>query len=225
MSQQTHDVAERATDDRSWLRAEVDGQSVGSWIVIGVVIAVVTLAFGTWWTYGLGQGGQMAGMSGEQTGGSMGDMAMSPDAPRVPPVFGYHDGKPIAFVHTEVSHPTIAGILEDMMGSPVPVVASLADVPDKARGDVYVFTNGVVPDDAPAGPLGFQPDVFDRAPNEDGYTPLVEIVEVTWENQAQAQLLTAVDEIAAAEADGDLTMERTGVVVNAPLLTWPGGQR
>lgn len=232
MSQQSTPTSpsrsERDPDqDRSWLDAEVDGRSVRSWVVIGVVIAVVTIGVGAWWTYGLDQGGPMAGgMQGQQADDTpMGDMAMSPDAPRVPPVFGYHDGEPIAFIHTEVSDPQIGGVLEEMMGSPVPVVASLAAVPEQARSTVYVFTNGVVPEDTPAGPVGFQPDVFATAPGDDGYTPLVEIVEATWAEQAQTDLLTTTEQIQAAEADGSLTLEPTGVVINAPLLTWPGGQR
>lgn len=214
-----------------WWRTEVDGRPVGFWVTVGLAIAVVTLGFGAWWTFGLDRGSQMAGgMTGQpaadgQMGGEAAMGAMSPDAPRVPPVFGYYDGEPIAFIHTEVSDPAIAQALEGMMGSPVPTVASLAEVPEGARGVVYVFTNGIVPDDTPAGPLGFQPDVFDSAPGDDDYTPLREIVEVTWTDQAQARLLTAAADIRTAADDGTVTLERTGVVVNAPLLTWPGGQR
>ena len=215
-----------------WWRTQVDGRPVGFWITVGLAIAAVTLGFGAWWTYGLGQGSQMAGgMSGRpaedgQMGGDEGSMAaMPPDAPQAPPVFGYYDGEPIAFIHTEVSDAAIAQVLEGMMGSPVPVVPSLAEVPDRARGTVYVFTNGIVPDDTPAGPLGFQPDVFDSAPGDEAYTPLREIVEVTWTDESQARLLTAAADIRTAADDGTLTLDPTGVVVTAPLLTWPGGQR
>lgn len=187
-------------------------------VVAGLLIAVLTLGFGAWWTYGLDRGGQ-------QMGGAMGGQAMSPEAPRVPPVFAYYDGRPIAFIHTEASDPAVAGMLTAMMGSPVPVVASLAAVPDDALGMVYVFANGVVPEDTPAGPLGFQPDVFDSAPGDPGYTPLRRIVQVTWTDPAQAELVTTVEAIEAAEAAGRLTLESTPAVVVAPLLTWPGGQR
>ncbi|MDQ3974263.1 MAG: hypothetical protein M3276_08000 [Actinomycetota bacterium] len=183
-------------------------------IVATLFIAVLTLGFGAWWTYGLDRGAQQ-----------MGGQAMSPDAPRVPPVFAYYDGRPIAFIHTEASDPVVAGTLTAMMGSPVPVVASLATVPDDALGMVYVFANGVVPEDTPAGPLGFQPDVFDSAPGDPGYTPLRRIVRVTWTGAAQAELVTTVEAIEAAEAAGRLRLEPTPVVVVAPLLTWPGGQR
>lgn len=228
----TQQEREDTTQQRSWLDARTAGRTVRSWIAIGVAIAVVTLGFGAFWTYGLDRGGPMAAneqmasqdMSGQVGGAQMGDGSMSIDAPRVPPVLGYYDGEHIAFIHTEASDPVIAQVLQGMMGSPVLVVTSLADVPDPVRGTVYVFANGVVPEDTPVGPIGFQPDVFDSAPGDD-YTPLREVVEVTWNDDAQAELLTSAAEIQAAEADGRLNLEDTGVVVNTPFLTWPGGQR
>lgn len=224
--------AEDAGQQRSWLEAEVDGKPVRFWIVAGLVIAAVTLGFGAWWIYGLDNRGMepMAGATsgqragGEQMSGGMGG-GMNVDAPRVPPVFAYYDGAEIAFIHTEVSDPVIAQVLEGMMGSPVPVVESLAAVPDEARGTVYVFTNGIVPQDTPAGPVGFQPDVFDSAPGDEDYTPLREIVQVTWTDEADAQLLTTAEEVQAAEAADRVELQDTGVVVNAPFLTWPGRQR
>ena len=197
----------------SWLDAEVDGRKVGFWIGVGLLIALVTLGFGVWWTFGLDRGGQMAGGN------------MSPDAPRVPPVFAYYDGQPIVFIHTEVSDPTIAETMEMMMGSPVVVVASLAEVPPSARGIVYVFANGEVPTNTPTGPLGFQPDVFDSAPGDPDYTPIREIVLVTWVDEGKAEVFTGDEQIRAGEAAGRVTLKDTGVVVNMPFLTWPGGER
>lgn len=208
------DLVER----RSWLDARVDGRTLRSWIAIGLAIAIATLGFGAWWTYGLGRGDQMAG-------GGMDGQGMTPEAPRVPPVFAYYDDQPVAFIHTEVSDQDIAEVLTDMMGSPVPVVTSLSRVPDSALGTVYVFANGVVPDDTPAGPLGFQPDVFDSAPGDPAYTPLRRIVEVSWSDEGQARVLTSAEEVTAAEADGDVASKPTDIVVDAPMLTWPGGRR
>jgi len=160
---------------------------------------------------------------GEQKMDSMGDMAA--DAPRLPPVLGYHDGEQVLFVHPEASDPDIAQTLEGMMGSPVPVVPSLADTPEDARSPLYVFTNGVTPEDTPAGPLGFQPDVFATAPGDEGYTPLRELVLVTWVEDAEPRVLTSKADVDDAEAVGEVTFEQPGVVINAPLLTWPEGQR
>jgi hypothetical protein len=162
----------------------------------------------------------------DMAGGGMGDMeSMAAEAPRIPPVFGYYAGEEVFFIHTEASDPEIAQTLEGMMGSPVPVVESLSAVPEDARSPVYVFTNGVTPEDTPAGPLGFQPDVFAAAPGDEDYTPLRELVLVTWADDAEPRLLTSAEEVTEATSVGEVTVEQPGVVVNIPLLTWPGGQR
>ncbi len=150
---------------------------------------------------------------------------MRADAPTVPPVTGYAEGEEILFVHTEASDPDLAERLTEMMGgSPVLVVPALADVPESALADVYVFTNGVMPEGA-MGPLGFQPDVFDNPPGTDGYSPLRAVNLVTWDDEQNARVLRSADEVLAAAEAGEVTIEQPGVVVNMPFLTWPGGQR
>lgn len=69
------------------------------------------------------------------------------------------------------------------------------------------------------------PAVFAYVPSDATYTPLREIVMVTWQDEADARLLTSTEEVEAAGADGLVTLKPSGVVVNAPVLTWPGGQR
>jgi len=110
------------------------------------------------------------------------------------------------------------------MGSPVLVVPSLADVPESALATVYVFTNGVQPDGA-RGPFGFQPDVFDSAPGDEGYSPLRALYLVTWRKESATEVLRSAEEVQAAIDAGRLTVERPGVVVNMPFLSWPGGHR
>jgi hypothetical protein len=146
---------------------------------------------------------------------------MGAAAPTVPAVKAYYDGEEISFMHTEASDPEIAELLTDMMGSPVLVVPQLAQVPDEALSKVYVFTNGI----EGMGPLGFQPDVFDSAPGDDGYSPLRSLYLVTWNEESEARELTALDEVLQAEKSGEVTIERQDVVINEPFLTWPGGQR
>lgn len=145
----------------------------------------------------------------------------------LPAVVGYYDGEEILFVHPEASDAGIAATLEGMMGSsPVIHVPGLAEVPDSALATVYVFTNGIVPDAADAmGPLGFQPDVFDTAPGDAGYSPLRRLVTVTWSDPDGTTILTDTAAILSAESDGRVQLEHTDVVVNMPFIRWPGGQR
>ncbi len=139
----------------------------------------------------------------------------------IPPVKAYTEGKEIRFIHTEASDPKVAELLTEMMRSPVLVVPSLAQAPKEILADVYVFKNGV----KGSGPFGFQPDVFDNPPGTDGYRPLRSVLVVTWKNEKAARELRSAAEVKAAERAGEITVERPGVVVNMPLLTWPGGRR
>lgn len=138
-----------------------------------------------------------------------------------PPVKGYLDGQEIEFIHTEASDPQVAQRLTDMKGKLVMAVPALGQVPETALASVYVFTNGV----KGGGPLGFQPDVFDSPPGSDGYRPLRSLHLVTWKNESAARELKSAAEVKDAEAKGEVSVERAGVVVNMPLLTWPGGRR
>lgn len=168
---------------------------------------------------------QTAGMGEKMRGdGAMGDMAAPGDVPRVPPVKGYAEGEQIFSVHTEASDREIARKLTGMMGSPVLVVPSLAEVPAESLANVCVFANGVKVE-GPRGPLGFQPDVFDVPPGTDGYSPLRALNKVTWKDEEQACVLKSAAEVREAEENGEMKIERPGVVVNMPFLTWPGGKR
>jgi hypothetical protein len=133
----------------------------------------------------------------------------------------YADGQEIYFMHTEASDAEIASLLTGMMSSPVLHVPALADVPDAALANVYVFANGI----DGTGPLGFAPDVFDAPPGTDGYSPLRRLNVVAWVDPAAARELTSAADVLAAEAAGEVTIEQPGVVINMPFVVWEGGKR
>lgn len=139
----------------------------------------------------------------------------------VPPVDGYMEGQNIRFIHTEASDPKVADLLTKMKGSPVLVVPSLAQTPKELLAEVYVFTNGI----KGAGPFEFQPDVFDSPPGTEGYRPLRRLNLVTWKNAGAARELKTAAEVREAITKGELTVAQPGVVINMPMLTWPGGHR
>lgn len=153
------------------------------------------------------------GMTGMGTDHSADDLA--------PLVRGIYEGEEVLFIHTEASEPEVAGILTEMMGPEVIVVPSLADIPPELRGNVYVFTNGIAGD----GPMGFQPDVFDSVPGSANYTPLRTLNQVTWQAEITPRQLDSVADIEATQAAGEVTIVRPDVVVNMPILVWPGGNR
>ncbi len=139
----------------------------------------------------------------------------------IPPVRGYMEGKEIRFIHTEASDAKVAELLTDMMGSPVLVVPSLAQAPSATLANVYVFTNGIRGE----GPFRFQPDVFDNPPGTAGYSPLRALNLVTWKEEPLARKLKSAAEVEGAMEKGEVTVKQPGVVVNMPMLTWPGGRR
>lgn len=147
------------------------------------------------------------------TGYSVDDLA--------PLALGYYAGGEVYFVHPESSDEGVSAVLTAMMGPEVITVPELAEIPEYLLGDVYVFTNGV----EGMGPLGYQPDVFDSVPGDESYTPLRAVHLVNWQENAPARELTSAAEIVEAEANGEITIERPGVVVNMPILVWPNGQR
>ncbi len=155
----------------------------------------------------------------------MGGMKMPTNAPTVPAVFGYSEGQEILFIHTETSDPKIAKILTDMMGgSPVLVVPALANAPKELLAPVYVFTNGKT-GDGPTGPLGGQADIFEHPPGDIGYRPLRAITLITWKDVMAARVLKSVADLRDVIDSGAVSIKQTGVVVNMPFLTWPGGKR
>jgi len=139
----------------------------------------------------------------------------------VPGITGFANGREIRFVHTETSSPKVARVLTGMTRSRVLVVPSLARASAPMLANVFVFTNGI----KDGGPLRFQPDVFDNPPGTPGYRPLRELNLVTWKEGYRARVLRSVAAMKMAVARGEVTIERTGVVINMPILSWPGGQR
>ena len=138
-----------------------------------------------------------------------------------PPVRGLYKGKEILFIHTEASDPQVAGMLTRMMGPKVLTVPSLAKIPQDLLADVYVFTNGLKGD----GPFGFQVDVFSAVPGDARYTPLRSVILVTWREGVKPRLMASVEEIQAAARTREIVLKRPGVVVNMPIIVWPGGRR
>lgn len=182
-----------------------------AWVpwLIGAVVVALVVGIGSYFVYGR-----------DSVPASMRDR-MGSMSEAVPPVTGFYDGSEIQFLHTEASDRGVANRLTAMMDSPVVVVPALGRIPEEALGDVYVFVNGV----GGMGPMGFQPDVFDSVPGDPGYTPLRVLNLVTWRPGAEARELRSLAEIEGARSAGEIRIERPGVVINMPIVRWPGGSR
>lgn len=83
------------------------------------------------------------------------------------------------------------------------------------------FTNGR----RGLGIRGFQPDVLDNPPRSAGYSPLRAVSYVTWAKPGEAEELTSAAEVLESERRGEVRIQRTPIVINTPLLSWPTGKR
>jgi len=93
----------------------------------------------------------------------------------------------------------------------------IANVPDNATAKVYVFQNGV----KGANPFGFQSDVFDSIPTDVSYSPLRKVMFVEWNASiTEPRELKSVEEITAAQRNGELTITETDKVVIMPVIQW-----
>jgi len=137
----------------------------------------------------------------------------------IPMMKGYENGNEIFFIGTDVSDEGIAAQLTDMSGFKVNHAPLLAQTPQDARGQVYIFENGVEGN----GPLGFQIPVTNAKPGDEMYSPLQQVIFVSWTDQSAAIELKSVEEIMEHEGMGHLTINQTEVVANHPAIQWNGG--
>lgn len=93
-------------------------------------------------------------------------------------------------------------------------IARLNLVPERALAKLYLFTNGV----KGPNPFGFQANVVDSVPGEPGYSPLWRVYAVTWSNGATAKLLTSESDILALQKAGKVTIKRTPLIKNSPIV-------
>jgi hypothetical protein len=134
-----------------------------------------------------------------------------------PVVTGFVDGMLVDYTLQEISDPEVTDLMRDKTGYPLETVESLAGVPQVAT--LYLFMNGV----KGPNPFGFQMNVIDTIPGEDGYSPLWLHTFVEWAQGAEPRELTSEDAILEAEAAGELTLETTELVINCPVV--PGTER
>lgn len=149
-----------------------------------------------------------------------GDGRMTQDF--APLVGGIYNGGDLYFIHTEASNAGVATRLTEMMGGvQVTLVPELAAASPELLAQLYVFTNGVESD----GPFGFQKDIFDSAPGDAAYRPLRNLNLVAWKEGAAPRTLNSVADVEAAQTAGEISISQPGIIVNMPVLIWPGGSR
>ena len=152
----------------------------------------------------------------------MSDMSFNVNAPiTIPMIDGYYNGEKVFFLHTEVSDKPMAEMMTMMVNFPTLYVPELMNISPDDLGKVYIFTNGI-PGTEPygGGPFFFQIDIFDAIPGQEGYSQFRTPHLVTWSENSSPRLLTSVEELLEAEANGEVSIKKTDLAVNAPMIVW-----
>jgi len=140
---------------------------------------------------------------------------VSGDIVELPLVSGWYEGKVVRYVTTDVSDKKAAA---DMGANYVPRLANAISQQRQpgqpsAVERIYSFANfkqgGVLP--SSPGPLG--------AGNQDlNYSPLWQVHKVTWLAGKQPHVLKSEEEVLAAEEAGQVSIEKTNIIVNCPVV-------
>jgi phosphoglucomutase len=145
---------------------------------------------------------------------------------KIPLIDAYYQGKKVWFIHTGASSKEMAERLTKMVDYPTYFVPQLKEAVDLDKiAKIYVFKNGVDQSEAEpwgGGPFNFQIDMLNAVPGDSNYSPLKNPHLVIWNETADARILESEEELLKAEKNGELTVKKTDVVVNAPVVRWPG---
>jgi hypothetical protein len=117
------------------------------------------------------------------------------------------DGRPIFFIRTDTSDQAFAGE-EGLVFAPR--LAVLAD--ERGAGSWYEFENGT----------SKQPIVLSTEPGRDDYAPTWRAFRARWTGSPRT--LTSLRQVEAAKRKGEIAVEETGVVLNAAVVKWSGGE-
>ncbi len=132
---------------------------------------------------------------------------------------GYENGNEVYFIATDVSDKNTASLLTNKSGFKVNYAPFLLQTPESAKGQVYVFTNGINGN----GTFGFQNEVMNAKPGDKNYSPLFQLNLVKWNEGANASEIKSISQLNQSLQRNELTVNKTDIVVNHPVIKWNGG--
>jgi hypothetical protein len=132
---------------------------------------------------------------------------------KLPLVPGWYAGQMVYYIQTEASDPQVAA------AQGVNYVPRLANaITTGAVDDIYVVTNFKQANVIPSAPIPAGPNNAD--PN---YTPLWEVSTVTWNIGTTPHTLHSESEVLTAASANLVTLFKTTIVVNCPVIYTPQG--
>jgi hypothetical protein len=137
----------------------------------------------------------------------------------IPLTKGYENGNETFFIATDASNEKTAAMITNKTGFKANFAPILAQTPEASRNQIYAFTNGI----AGNGTFGFQLPILNAKPGNEGYSPLDQLNLVMWNQGVTARELKSVQEIMTAQQNGELSINKTDIIVNNPAIKWEGG--
>jgi hypothetical protein len=133
----------------------------------------------------------------------------------LPLVAGWFNGKVAYYVSTDASD---AGVASAMGANYVPALANALTASPSAVDDIYAVTNFKQSNILPSAPVPAGPKNASTA-----YTPLWQVSTVTWAAGTQPYTLKSEADVRAAESSRLVTVSKTNIVVNCPIVFTPEG--
>ena len=131
-----------------------------------------------------------------------------------PLIGGFYAATTVKYLLTDASTKKDAAGLSKWSKFPVVFAPRIGKIPDGSLAKLYLFTNGV----KGPNPFGFQANVVDSIPGQAKYSPLWKVYAVTWSASATPKLLKSEGDVLQAKQAGELTIAKTGLVKNSPVV-------
>ncbi|MDQ2841514.1 MAG: hypothetical protein M3Y72_10855 [Acidobacteriota bacterium] len=132
-----------------------------------------------------------------------------------PLVFCWYKGRVLFYIRIDTSDQPTA---EQQGLNYVPQLANVLTSQPAAYDDIYTFTNFQQFNVVPSAPHPVGPKNVDRT-----YQPLWQVSQVAWNSGKQPRTLRSEEEILAAKSEGEVTVTKTNVVINCPIIFTPEG--
>lgn len=181
--------------------------------IVGVIFAFSMTAT----VYFIGTTSAQAGQNETSSSSISSNSSQSAEYPSsisIPVEKGYVNGNISYFISTDASEERIVSSVTNTTKFKVNYAPTLSNTSETARQQGYVFVNGLEGN----GTFEKQLPVASALGGEEGYSPLFEINYVKWNNDSQPRVLKSAAEILDAESKGELTIEKSNVVINSPAV-------
>ena len=132
----------------------------------------------------------------------------------IPVEKGYVNGNLSYFISTDASEERIVSSVTNTTKFDVNYAPTLSNTSENSRQQGFVFTNGIPGN----GTFEHQLPVASATSGDEGYSPLFEINYVKWNNESQGRILKSVADINDALSKGELSIEKSNVIINSPAV-------